>query len=100
MSADEVVKLESVQHKAIYMVEELKGYSYYERLWILGITDLESRRKKEDLNQIYKLVNGLEDVNIGRGNRGGRSDTSQIVREICMESMGRNRCLTNRTATT
>jgi hypothetical protein len=65
MSADEVVKLESVQHKAIYMVEELKGYSYYERLRILGITDLESRRKRGDIIQIYKLVNGLEEVNIG-----------------------------------
>jgi hypothetical protein len=82
MSADEVVKLESVQHKAIYMVEELKGYSYYERLRILGITDLESRRKRGDIIQIYKLVNGLEEVNIGlrRGNRGDRSHTSQIVR--------------------
>ncbi len=97
-SASEVAKLESVQHKATKIVEELKGYS----LRILGITELESRRKRGDLIQIYKLVNGLEEVNIElrRGNRGDRSHTSQIVREICKENMGRNRFLTNRTATT
>jgi ribonuclease P/MRP protein subunit RPP40 len=105
MPADDVAKLESVQHKATKMVEELKGYSYYERLRVLGITELESRRKTGDLIQIYKLANRLEEVNIGlrKGNRGDRSHTSQIVREICKErweSMGRNRFSTNRTATT
>ncbi len=76
--------------------------SYYERLRILGITDLESRPKRGNLIKIYKLANGLEEVNIGlgRGNRGDRSHTSQIVREISKESKGRNRFLTNRTATT
>ena len=102
MTTEEVAKIESVQHKATKMVQELKGYSYYERLRALGITDLETRRKRGDLIQIYKVINGLEEVNIGlrRGNRENRAHTSQIVRDICKESVGRNRFLTNRTATT
>ena len=80
------------------MVDELKRKNYYERLRILGITDLESRRKRGDLIQIYKLVNGVEEVDIGlkRGNSVNRSYTFQLVRGICKESMGRNRFLTNR----
>jgi len=35
-----------------------------------------------------------------KGNRGNRSHTSKIVREICKESTERHRFLTNRTATT
>ena len=47
------------------MVQELKGLEYPERLEKLGYTDLETRRKRGDLIQLYKIANGLEEVNLG-----------------------------------
>ena len=64
MSAGEIAKIERVQRRATKMVEELMGCEYPERLRRLGYTDLETRRKRGDLVQIYKLVNGLEEVDI------------------------------------
>ncbi|RNA20327.1 hypothetical protein BpHYR1_000634 [Brachionus plicatilis] len=50
----------------------------------------------------FNLPQWLEKVDIGlkRGNSGNRSHTFQLVREIYKKNMGRNRFLTNRTATT
>ncbi len=47
------------------MVQELKGLEYPERLEKLGYTDLETRRKRGDLIQLYKIANVLEEVNLG-----------------------------------
>jgi ribonuclease P/MRP protein subunit RPP40 len=103
MSEEEIAKVESVQRKATKMFNELRGCRYHERLSKLGLTDLENRRKRGDLIQIFKLVYGLEVVDIGIKkweNVTQRSHTHQLVREICKENMGRYRFLTNRTATT
>ena len=85
------------------MVLELRGLEYEERLRRLGYTNLELRRKRGDLIQLYKVSKGLEEVdlgvNIGRG-IGGRSHTHQIVREDCPNCNLRGRFLPNRTATT
>jgi len=39
----------------------------------LGLTTLEVRRKRGDLIQLYKIKNGVEevDIDIGGGNQGG-----------------------------
>ena len=86
------------------MVYELRGLTYYERLKKLGITDLDSRRKRGDLIQVYKIINELEeigdiDLRIGKVNI-GRKHTHQIIRELCKANNPRYRFLTNRTATT
>ena len=47
------------------MVLELRGMEYGERLKKLGYTDLEMRRKRGDLIQLYKIANGLEEVDLG-----------------------------------
>lgn len=47
------------------MVQELKGMEYGERLKKLGYTNLEMRRKRGDLIQLYKITNGLEEVDLG-----------------------------------
>ena len=82
----EIRKIEGVQRRATGMVVDLKGLEYGERLKRLGYTDLELRRKRGDLIQLYKVSKGLEEVDlgmtIGRGNV-GRSHTHQIAKEIC-----------------
>ena len=99
----EIRKIEGVQRRATGMVLELKGLGYEERLKRLGLTDMELRRKRGDLIQLYKICNGLEEVdlgmNIGRENI-GRSHTHQISRENCKLCNMRGRFLPNRTATT
>ena len=46
------------------MVIELRGLEYEERLKIFGITSLETRRKRGDLLQIFKIKKGFEDVDL------------------------------------
>ena len=72
------------------MLEELRGCEYPERLRRLGYTDLETRRKRRDLIQIYKLVNGLEEVDIGMkiGKNMSRSHSHQLVTEILKKTWG------------
>ncbi len=53
----------------------------------LGLTTLEVRRKRCDLIQIYKIKNGIEevDIDIAGGNQGGyqgRRHDQQITREV------------------
>ena len=103
LSKKEIRKIEGVQRRATGMVLELKGLEYGDRLKRLGYTDLELRRKRGDLIQLYKVSKGLEEVDLGmtmgRENV-GRSHTNQISREICGNCNIRGRFLPNRTATT
>ena len=48
--------LENVQHRATRLVLGLK------RLKALKLTTLEIRRKREDLIEFYKILNGLDNV--------------------------------------
>ena len=103
LSKKEIRKIEGVQRKATGMVLELRGMEYGDRLKKLGYTDLEMRRKRGDLIQLYKIANGLEEVDLGvkMGRKNiGRSHTHQIVREDCRGCNMRGKFLPNRTATT
>lgn len=102
LSVAEIKKIEAVQHRATGMVIELRGMSYYQRLEKLGFTDLDSRRRRGDLIQLFKVIKGFEEVDIGikRRENEGRKHTHQIVRELCKDCNTRNRFLTNRIATT
>ena len=55
-------KLERVQRAATKMVPELSGLTYEDRLRQLEIPTLERRRERGDLISIYRMVNGLEEV--------------------------------------
>ena len=45
------------------MVEALEGYSYSDKLRILGLTTLETRFLKADLIEVFKILRGSENVN-------------------------------------
>jgi hypothetical protein len=54
--------LEKVQRRATKLIKELNCLSYHERLTSLGLTTLEYRRKRNDMVQVYKIINGLDDM--------------------------------------
>ena len=54
--------IEKVQRRATRMILECKGLDYEERLIKTRLTTLETRRLRADLIQVFKIVQGLEDV--------------------------------------
>ena len=56
--------LENVQHRATRLVPGLKKESYKVRLKALKLTTLEIRRKRGDLIEFYKILNGLDSVEV------------------------------------
>ena len=58
----DIDKLEKVQRRATKMVEGLEGYSYSDRLRILGLTTLETRFLRADLIEVFKILKGFENV--------------------------------------
>ena len=58
----DIEKLESIQHKITRLIPKIKKKSYDERLKIVKLTKLETRRKRGDLIQFYKILNGIDHV--------------------------------------
>ena len=67
LSKEHIFKMESIQRRATKMVIEIRSLKYEDRLRALGLTTLEERRKRGDLIQIYKIINGIEDVEMDMG---------------------------------
>jgi len=44
------------------MLPDLKNMSYQERLKILGLTTLKSRRLRGDLIEVFKIVKGFDNI--------------------------------------
>jgi ribonuclease P/MRP protein subunit RPP40 len=72
--------LEKVQRRATRMVEGLEGYSYGDRLRILGLTTLETRFLRADLIEVFKILRGFDKLEpdrffqvVGDGARRGHS---------------------------
>ena len=61
-SVGDIEILERVQRRAVNLIVGLKGRTYEEKMMELGITSLLERRKKMDLIQTFKIINGLDDV--------------------------------------
>ena len=57
-----IKKLERLQKMATRMVPELEGMTYEESLKAMDLPTLEQRRERGDLLQIYKLMNGMDQV--------------------------------------
>ena len=54
--------IERIQHRFTRMLPEIKALPYHERLR-LNLWSLESRRVRADLIEVYKMINGLTNVN-------------------------------------
>ena len=57
-------KLESVQKRATKIIPHLKQLSYKERLKRLDLFSLTYRRKRGDLIQMFRLIQGLDNIDI------------------------------------
>jgi len=55
--------LEKVQRRATKLVPRIRNWRYEDRLAVLGLTSLHERRLRGDLIQLFKLVNGINEVN-------------------------------------
>ena len=51
--------LENVQRRATRLMFKDRGLSYSERLRILGLTTLETRRLRGDLIEVFKIFKGF-----------------------------------------
>ena len=58
----DIDKLESIQRRATKMIPELIDLSYKSRLLQCGLTILETRRLRGDQIEVFKIVNGYEEV--------------------------------------
>ena len=54
--------LEKVQRRATKLVVGTRGKGYEERLQMLGMTTLETRRIRGDLIEVFKIMKGLDKV--------------------------------------
>ena len=58
--------LEKIQRRATKMIKDIKHLSYEERLSVLGLTTLRTRRLRGDLILMYKVVKGLVNVDVSK----------------------------------
>ncbi len=58
----DIRKLERIQQAATKLPESLRDYTYEERLERLDLTTLETRRERGDLIMMYRLQEGLENL--------------------------------------
>ena len=56
--------MERVQHRATKFVHTINNLKYEDRLIALGLTTLNVRRKRNDLIQLYKFMNGKDVIEI------------------------------------
>jgi hypothetical protein len=61
--AKDIELLEKVQRRATRMIEECRGKEYNERLKMLRLTTLETRRERADMLEVFKILKGFEAIN-------------------------------------
>ena len=85
-------KLERIQRRATKMIPELRDLSYESRLLQCGLATLKTRRLRGDQIEVFKIVNGYEDVDrnmffkLKEGNR-TRGHKAALVKEQCTLDM-------------
>ena len=60
----EVDLLEKVQERAVNMISGLKGKSYKDKLSEIHLMSLAERRERYDMIQTYKIIYGIDDVDV------------------------------------
>ena len=82
----DIAKIESVQRRFTKRLPGLKAKSYTERLELLSLQTLERRRLQADLVMLFKIKNGLIDINfndlfINQQNSGTRGHDFKIMQQ-------------------
>ena len=94
--------LEKVQRRATRMIPNCKGMNYDERLQFVGLTNLETRRERADMIEVYKIINKLEGLQEKDffvrdiGNRRGHSFKLFMKRcriDVARYSFGNRTCI-------
>ncbi|CAF0732558.1 unnamed protein product [Brachionus calyciflorus] len=63
-SIKDVKELEKVQRRATRLTPQLRGLSSPDRLSKMGLSNLQTRRQRGDLIQMFKIVNNFEKVDL------------------------------------
>ena len=63
-SGGDIENIENVQHRATRMATSIKRKKYEYRVKHMGLTTLETRRKRGDLIQLFKIINKIDHVNL------------------------------------
>ena len=88
----DIDKLERIQRRATKMIPELRDLSYESGLLQCDLTTLETRRLRGDQIEVFKIVNGYEDVDrsmffkLKEGSR-NRGNKAALVKEQCRLDM-------------
>ena len=88
----DIDKLERIQRRATKMIPELRDLSYESRLLQCGLTTLETRRLRGDQVEVFKIVNGYENVDrnmffkLKEGSR-TRGHKAALVKKQCRLDM-------------
>ena len=84
-SAGDIETLERVQRRAVNMISGLLGRTYEDKLMELGIDSLLQRRKKFDMVQTYKIINGLDKVEMSTWFRVVGQSETRLTRNTVYE---------------
>jgi hypothetical protein len=96
-------QIENIQRRAT-RTQDLKRFSYQDRLYLLNLPSLENRRSRGDLIQFFKIMNGINDVEwhnpprLMSLNRESRFHNKRIERELTKVRSIRYDFLPNRIA--
>ena len=86
--------LEKVQRRATKVVPELAHLSYEQRYRELGLQTLKERRLRGDMIEVYKLLNGLEDIDYRKffrlSNRRSRGHSLKLEKVQCRTTLRAN----------
>ena len=58
----DVHMLEKIQRRATKLIPELRDQTYEERLKECGLTTLDTRRLRRDQIEVFKILNGYENI--------------------------------------
>ena len=58
----DIRKIENIQRRATKLVPEIRSFSYEDRLKALGLPTLEYRRDRYDMIQVFKALQGIDDI--------------------------------------
>lgn len=61
---EDINLLESVQKRAVKMTSGLKSQDYEGKLRELNLTTLQDRRRRGDLIEVWKMLQGIENINV------------------------------------